>query len=142
MPLLQGAIVIWSGSTLDIPQGWQLCDGTNNTPDLRNRFIVGAGDLYNVGDAGGSADAILPQHTHTAVTSTSATHTHIYGRPAGGSGTGAMRADAADELNQGTGGAGEHTHSTPTSTNTAGTGETGVGKNLPPYFALCYIQQI
>ena len=37
-----GAIIMWSGSFESIPQGWKLCDGTNGTPDLRNRFIVAA----------------------------------------------------------------------------------------------------
>lgn len=48
-----GIIAMWSGTVDAIPKGWVLCDGTNNTPNLRNRFIVGAGDEYNVGDVGG-----------------------------------------------------------------------------------------
>ena len=39
----RGAIVMWSGTVADIPAGWVLCDGTSGTPDLRERFIVGAG---------------------------------------------------------------------------------------------------
>jgi len=42
-----GVIVMWSGTT--IPSGWALCDGTNSTPDLRNRFIVGANDASKTG---------------------------------------------------------------------------------------------
>ena len=38
-----GAILLWSGSTGSIPSGFVICDGTNSTPDLRDRFIVGAG---------------------------------------------------------------------------------------------------
>jgi hypothetical protein len=37
-----GVIVMWSGSFASIPAGWKLCDGSSGTPDLRNRFIVGA----------------------------------------------------------------------------------------------------
>ena len=46
----QGAIVMWSGAITSIPTGWSLCDGTNGTPDLTDRFIVGAGNTYAVGD--------------------------------------------------------------------------------------------
>ena len=60
-----GAILMWSGSVASIPSGWSLCDGTNSTPDLRNRFVVGAGDTYSVDATGGSADAIVVSHTHT-----------------------------------------------------------------------------
>ncbi len=44
---------MWSGAVDAIPNGWTLCNGQNNTPDLKNRFIVGAGDEYSVGDVGG-----------------------------------------------------------------------------------------
>ena len=60
-----GCILIWSGSAGSIPSGFQLCDGTNGTPDLRNSFVLGAGNNYVVGQTGGSADSVLPSHTHT-----------------------------------------------------------------------------
>ncbi len=65
-----GVILLWSGTIADIPTGWALCDGQNNTPDLRDRFIVGAGSSYSVGDTGGANDVTLtidqtPAHTHT-----------------------------------------------------------------------------
>lgn len=50
-----GGIILWSGTT--IPTNWQICDGTNGTPDLRDKFIVGAGTTYSVGDTGGGAIA-------------------------------------------------------------------------------------
>lgn len=49
----------WSGTVASIPPGWKLCDGTAGTPDLRNRFIIAAGDTFDPGDAGGSNT-----HTH------------------------------------------------------------------------------
>lgn len=50
----KGMILMWSGGVVDIPAGWHLCDGTGETPDLRNKFVPGAGDTYNPGDAGGA----------------------------------------------------------------------------------------
>jgi len=57
--LESGLIVLWKGSISNIPTGFVLCDGQNNTPDLRDKFIIGAGGTYNVNDSGGD-----PQHTH------------------------------------------------------------------------------
>jgi len=81
-----GGIILWSGAIVDIPDGWALCDGNNGTPNLADRFVVGAGNLYSVGDNGGSASvtltvANLPGHTHSfsASTSTIGNHTHSCG---------------------------------------------------------------
>lgn len=76
-----GMIIIWSGAVVGIPGGWQLCNGTNGTPDLRGMFIAGAGSGYAVGDNGGAATANL-QHTHTptaANTGSDGAHTHTQG---------------------------------------------------------------
>ena len=64
-----GVIVMWSGSIAEIPTGWSLCDGTDGTPDLTDRFVVGAGSSYAIGDSGG-ADSVtlteseMPEHDH------------------------------------------------------------------------------
>lgn len=63
-----GLIAMWSGIVSAIPAGWTLCDGTKNTPDLRDRFIVGAGSSYPVGATGGSVVATTSAaglHSHT-----------------------------------------------------------------------------
>lgn len=81
-----GIILLWSGSIASIPSGWVLCNGANSTPDLRDRFVVGAGTSYAVGATGGAntvtLDAtMIPSHTHT-ITATgssgnaSTDHTH------------------------------------------------------------------
>ena len=75
----RGIIVMWSGSIDQIPQGWALCDGTNGTPDLRDRFIVGAGSSYSVGAKGGAASITLtvdqiPSHSHS--TDSAGSHSH------------------------------------------------------------------
>lgn len=80
-----GVITLWSGSVATIPSGWALCNGSNGTPDLRNRFVVGAGSTYSVGDTGGSdsvtlTSAQIPSHTHTITTtgSTSSENAHSH----------------------------------------------------------------
>ena len=60
-----GGIIMWSGATNNIPSGWALCDGNNGTPNLQDKFIVGAGSSYAVAATGGSADATLVSHSHT-----------------------------------------------------------------------------
>ena len=78
-----GIIAIWSGSTASIPTGWVICDGTNSTPDLRDRFIVGAGSTYAVAATGGANTVTLsasemPSHNHTVTGNTgpSGNHNH------------------------------------------------------------------
>lgn len=83
-----GIISMWSGAIGAIPSGWLLCDGSNGTPDLRNRFVMGAGSAYAVGATGGATDVTLsaanmPSHTHSVsasgTTSTeSSNHTHTF----------------------------------------------------------------
>lgn len=82
-----GVILLWSGSVASIPGGWALCNGSNGTPDLRNRFVVGAGSTYSVGNTGGAdsvtlTSAQIPSHTHTVTTtgstSSSGAHTHTF----------------------------------------------------------------
>lgn len=90
--MFPGFIGMFSGAVANIPSGWQLCDGTNGTPDLRSKFIVGASASggYAVGAQGGSADAVVVSHSHTATTGNqSADHTH------GFSGTTASAGDHA-----------------------------------------------
>ena len=65
-----GVILLWSGSIASIPSGWLLCNGSNGTPDLRDRFVVGAGSTYAVGATGGATTVTLsttnlPSHTHS-----------------------------------------------------------------------------
>lgn len=62
----QGAILLWSGAANAIPSGWALCDGTNGTPDLRGRFLVGAGGSYAVGATGGAASEALTSFYRTS----------------------------------------------------------------------------
>lgn len=126
-----GCIVIWSGSSASIPSGWYLCNGANGTPDLRNRFVVGATSTYAVGATGGSADAIVVSHTHSV---SDPGHSHTVGIQ-----TKTLDQNAGSASLAGAG-------TTATSSSTTGisistTGSSGTNANLPPYYALCYIQK-
>jgi hypothetical protein len=138
-----GGIIIWSGSSASIPSGWVLCNGSNSTPDLRDRFVVGAGSTYAVGDTGGSANAIVVSHTHTATsTVTDPGHTHLIpntraGSPNGGSTY--IAGAASDPAN--TDNTGSNTTGITVSTTNASAGSSGTNANLPPYYALAYIMK-
>jgi hypothetical protein len=82
-----GGIIMWSGSIATIPTRWALCDGTNSTPDLRDRFIVGAGSTYAVGATGGSKDAIVVSHSHTATSTFTGDALGAHGHSASSSST-------------------------------------------------------
>ena len=121
-----GLIMMYYGN--NIPDGWALCDGTNGTPDLRNRFIIGAGDIYTSGDTGGESVHILtidemPKHSHK------------------------MKYDSigwtAIRQSSGTNGIVENTTSSydgQYSTEEVGNGN--AHNNMPPYYALCYIMKL
>ncbi len=67
-----GGIIMYAGLISEIPEGWHLCDGSGGTPPLQDRFIKGTVYQDNIGDSGGSSDAIITAHTHWI------DHTHEY----------------------------------------------------------------
>ena len=127
-----GAIVLWSGSIDTIPDGWALCNGNTvngrKTPDLRDRFVPGAGGGYAVGAKGGEAShqltvAELPSHNHSYsfkgadLDLSWKDHNYFYNQSEKYSGN----------------------------SNVAYTDNTGGDKpheNRPPYYALCYIMRV
>ena len=136
-PIPAGGILIWSGSIGSIPAGYVLCNGSNGTPDLRDRFVVGAGSTYAVNATGGTADAVVVSHTHSA-TSVDAGHTHNYAaRPEDG-GIGPIGGGSNVSKNE-TGTTASATAIITTTINSAGV--SGTGANIPPYYALCYIMK-
>ena len=160
-----GGILMWSGLVANIPAGYDLCDGTNGTPDLRGKFIIGAGGSYSPAATGGAAtvtllEANLPAHTHvwTGTTTASGSHTHTAtdsghthstsvrtgsGGADGGfanSWTGfTSTATGSGSANITVSTAASHTHDV-TGTN-ANTGSGTAVNILPPYFALAYIMR-
>ena len=119
--LPSGLIAMWSGAADAIPDGWLLCNGSNGTPDLRDRFVVGAGSTYAVGATGGEATHKLtiqemPIHTHNIPARQDAAHSGAI------SWNGATTQTLKNTLTDATGGGQAH-------------------NNLPPYYALCYIMK-
>ena len=148
-----GGIILWSGSTASIPSGWVLCNGSNSTPDLRDRFVVGAGSSYAVNATGGASSVTLatsqiPAHNHSASSSSSTTihdsgHSHSISavRPSESGNTISTSADGTSvtaSTNSATTGI---TASTSTSTSIVNTGGGGSHENRPPYYALAYIMK-
>ena len=150
-----GMIMMWSGTIATIPTGWVLCNGSNSTPDLRNKFIIGAhsdtaGVAYSTvtgsnTQSGGTKDAINVSHTHTATSAvTDPGHDHVIT-------SGEVNTRTNPYFNwTGTGGAsvgvsGAGTDSAFTSitvaTSISTEGSSGTNQNLPPYYALAFIMK-
>jgi hypothetical protein len=142
-PIPAGGIFLWSGSIGSIPAGYALCNGSNGTPDLRDRFVVGAGSTYAVDATGGSADAIVVTHNHTATSAvTDPGHSHSFssalilgtttdgvtGTVSGGGNAGALTIVS-------------NTTGITVATTINNSGNSGTNANLPPYYALCYIMK-
>jgi hypothetical protein len=139
-----GMILLWSGSIGSIPAGFLLCDGNNSTPDLRNRFVIGAGSTYSVNQTGGSADSIVVSHNHTATsTVTDPGHSHLFwGTKFDSTLAGGLNPPgSANFYNDKTSATTTSTTGITVATTTATSGTSGTGANIPPYYALCYIMK-
>jgi len=159
-----GGIIMWSGSVATIPSGWYLCDGTNSTPDLRNKFIIAA-DADDAGVAkttvtgtasqsGGTKDGTLGSHSHTFSGSVDDKYiSRITGNTSAGYDNpitinyaegGAVSEDLTtgrdDGGNRGIRVTGDiDSNSISGTTNTQGSSLTNT--NLPPYYALAFIMK-
>ena len=129
--------MLWSGSVGSIPDGWRLCNGSNGTPNLQDRFVVGAGSGYAVDATGGAATVTLtegqmPEHNHGAANSTDKV-VRITGNTDGFPNLGGQFGGGTYQLSMSNtvGGGGN-----------ANKGSSEAHENLPPYYALCYIMKI
>ena len=164
-----GMIMMWSGTIATIPTGWVLCNGSNSTPDLRNKFVIGAhsdtaGVAYSTvtgsnTTTGGTKDAIVVTHDHTATsTASGGSHQHFIANnsEAGNEGTltssntmvrrGSFGSDynydPASTSSAANIGLTSASDATPTiATTIASNGSSGTNANLPPYYALAFIMK-
>lgn len=145
-----GVIMLWSGLSSNIPEGYVLCDGNNGTPNLTDKFVIGAGSTYSVGETGGESVHTLtidemPSHSHSGTTGQNGNHSHRIGTDKDT--TYVTYGDCWSVHNSSTGAAyyngsttsdGNHTHSFTTNN----TGGNQAHNNMPPYYSLCYIMKI
>lgn len=122
-----GVIVMWSGA--DVPDGWAICDGTNGTPDLRGRFVLGASDVYTMGGTGGEESVTLkainlPGHRHTI-------------KATNGTGTG-----SAEYVTYATGSVKNLSSVISLEYGDSLYGQASAHENMPPYYALAYIMKL
>lgn len=121
-----GGIIMWSGATNAVPDGWALCDGGTHeghpTPDLRNRFVVGVGSSYTNGQIGGEA-------THVLTTTEMPSHSHSLTTKSTTEGYAAVEASHGYWKNT-------------TSDSTGNAGGNGAHENRPPFYALAYIMRV
>jgi hypothetical protein len=143
-----GSIIMWYGDTTNVPSGWSLCNGSGDTPDLRDRFVIAAGPIYAVDSTGGSTStSVSGSHDHTGITSTASITVPNTGWPASGvpSTNGVLLAGSGnaeigeylESVSQTTASLeiGTHAH------NIASSG-THIHTVIPPYYALCYIMKV
>jgi len=128
-----GSVIMFNAAFATIPVNWQLCDGTNGTPDMTNQFVYGTNTEGELLDTGGDADAVVVTHDHGM--GSAGAHTHNTKAGVNGNGSGGYD-DANHTFNVATSSAGNHTH------NINNEGVSGVGKNIPPYIKLAYIQRM
>ena len=142
---VSGMIMMWSGTIATIPSGWVLCNGSNSTPDLRDKFIIGATQddsgvaktnvTASLTQTGGSKDAIVVSHTHTA-TVTDPGHSHSYIASLIGTPQTGLTGDTYAAPNRTT-----STATTGITVSNSTTGSSGTNENLVPYFALAFIMK-
>jgi len=137
-----GMIILWYGDTTNIPGGFVLCDGQNSTPDLRDRFIIGAGNNFSAGGTGGSnsvtlSEANLPSHRHFVVSNS-----------LGGQNRTGSNVSANNQVAKGTGAGNLYesynlasTGSGASAGRSSSVGSGSAFDNKPLYHALCYIMK-
>lgn len=130
-----GGIIIWSGASNAVPDGWALCDGTNGTPDLRGRFVLGESENYSVGETGGSEEVTLtvaqmPEHEHVEnVGKSGVSKKLVTYSGSGGSIAGAYASASDTSVGQ-------------IVVKTDRTGSSQPHPNMPPYYVLAYIMYV
>ena len=159
---IAGMIMMWSGTIATIPSGWALCDGTNSTPDLRNKFIIGANAddsgaaktnvTGSATQSGGSKDAIVVSHTHTFSGTADDKYITQVTRYQGGTHYSTITVPYndtfSDKIETGRDDGGNRglqfkgiTASSSISGTTSSAGSSGTNANLPPYYALAFIMK-
>lgn len=144
----RGTIALWSGTAADIPPHWHLCDGTNGTRDLRDRFIMGAGPSATPPHSQGEEEThshVVPAIERAFTTAEAGSHQHKfpqswYQRKLAGGQYSSIDTNSDFSKNTKVQEAGAHTHAITVSTVAVDTGPNR-GSVRPPWYALCYIMK-
>jgi len=151
-----GGIIMWSGTLVNIPDGWALCDGTNGTPNLLDRFVCGVANAStNPGTTGGAHTKIMvaaemPRHRHSLTTGTAASagsHNHsmdLTGFTSGSSSTGwnPVSASWKHSAAPNTSSNGAHTHTLSGNSDYDKTTAATAFDVRPSYYALAFIMKL
>ena len=129
-----GGVVMFNAAFSGIPANWQLCDGTNGTPNMTDKFVYGTNTEIELLAAGGQADAIIPNHTHTVNDPG-----HFHAMNSGNTSGNQLLVDEASQQTQD-----QFTDSSVTNLTVTGAvgGESVTDKNIPPYIKLAFIQRM
>jgi len=133
-----GAIITYNGLFASIPTNYQLCDGTNGTPDMTNQFAYGTNTEGELNSAGGSADSIVVQHNHIFTGNAMSNHQHSITFGNQGQVSGLSVGDGSSLGSRNTAGASAGTPSGGISN----TGTSATDANIPPYIKLAYIRRM
>jgi len=130
--LPRGCILIWSGTAANIPSGWALCNGSNGTPDLRDKFVLGAGISHTAGTTGG-------EETHTLTVEEMPSHNHSVSNYNGAkSGSGSGNNYGFEDVYYGASNVYHKQFHSAISTS----GGDQAHNNMPPYYVLCFIMKL
>lgn len=137
-----GGIIMWYGNIVDIPSGWSLCNGSNGTPDLRSRFVVGATDDGSTGvtfnaDTGVVSGSYAPHNTggkvaHQLTEAEMPAHTHSLSR---------LVPSSPSPISPYDGWAAGNRWTNSTTGTSGSTGGNLYHENRPPYYALAFIMR-
>lgn len=155
----EGVIAIWPGTIASIPSGWNLCDGTGSTPDLRERFVRGAEGSDEAGGTGGADShghteqtaGVNHTHTlgstgaHTHTTNAGGVHDHglgatYYGSSSGGNQISKGLSDGSHSHTVNSGGSHTHTSGNPNAGWTSHSHTVNSSDGRPPYYEVLFIQ--
>jgi hypothetical protein len=149
-----GGIIMYKGAIASLPSGWSFCDGTNGTPDLRDKFVIGAyadssgqANTNVTGSTtknGGVKDSIVVSHTHTP-SITDSGHSHgnqNLGSAQAGPDNGGAPVPTSTGYSTSRTAANTVTSTTGISVSLDTVGSSGTNANLPPYYALAFIMRI
>ena len=135
-----GVIVAWSGSIVSIPSGWNLCDGSNGTPNLCDKFVLGAGSRFAAGTTGGEETHALtidemPKHEHTHLQSEFNSGGFDASNDNGNEGTcgASLRISLGDNPSY---------EGIEKQNRLSSSGNSAPHNNMPPYYALAYIMKM